>query len=47
MTLRRCEEDWAFQGGIAIMGQWVEDNRDRNITCPDATGHLSDYFHIW
>ena len=46
-ALRRCKQDWAFQGGVAIMGQWVEANRGRNITCPGATGHLTDYFHQW
>lgn len=44
-ALRRCKDDWAFQGGIAIMGQWVQFDRDRNITCPGARGHLTDYFH--
>ena len=44
-ALRRCKDDWAFQGGIGIMGQWVQYGRDRNITCPGATGHLTDYFH--
>ncbi len=44
-ALRRCKGDWAFQGGEAIMGQWVQFNRDRNITCPGATGRLTDYFH--
>ena len=30
----RCGEDWAIQGGEAVLGQWVEDNRDQNVTCP-------------
>lgn len=46
-ALRRCEDDWAFQGGTAIMGQWVQYGRDRNITCPDATGFLTDYFQTF
>ena len=46
-ALSRCEDDWAFQGGVGIMGQWVQYDRDRNITCPDATGLLTDYFHQW
>jgi hypothetical protein len=44
-ALERCTDEWAFQGGAAIMGQWVQYNRDRNITCPDAQGLLTDYFH--
>ena len=44
-ALNRCGDDWAFQGGPAIMGQWVQFDRDRNITCPGAPGRLTDYFH--
>ncbi len=44
-ALRRCKSDWSFQGGEAIMGQWVQFNRDRNITCPGVTGLMTDYFH--
>jgi hypothetical protein len=44
-ALRRCKDDWAFQGGPGIIGQWVEDGRDRNITCPGAPGRMTDYFH--
>jgi hypothetical protein len=44
-ALSRCSEDWAFQGGPAIMGQWVQYDRDRNITCPGAPGAMTDYFH--
>ncbi len=43
-ALRRCEPDWSFQGGPAVMGQWVQYDRDRNLTCPTATGRLTDYF---
>ncbi len=43
-ALRRCETDWSFQGGPAVMGQWVQDGRDRDLTCPTATGRLTDYF---
>jgi hypothetical protein len=43
-ALRRCLEDWSFGGGPAVLGQWVELGRDRNLTCPTATGRLSDYF---
>ncbi|GAA1935230.1 hypothetical protein [Nocardioides marmoribigeumensis] len=43
-ALRRCAPDWSFGGGPAVMGQWVELGRDRNLTCPTATGRLVDYF---
>jgi hypothetical protein len=43
-ALRRCEPDWSFGGGPAVMGQWVQYDRDRNVTCPTATGRLTDYF---
>ena len=43
-ALRRCEPDWSFGGGPAVMGQWVQYDRDRNLTCPTATGRLTDYF---
>lgn len=33
-ALDRCGSRWAFQGGDAVFGQWVEENRDRNVTCP-------------
>jgi hypothetical protein len=29
------------------MGQWVQFDRDRNITCPGAPGTMADYFHRW
>ncbi len=44
-ALRRCGEDWSFQGGKAVFGQWVEASRDRNVTCPGAAVRLSDWFH--
>jgi hypothetical protein len=33
-----------IQGGSGVLGQWVEEGRDRNVTCPRATG-LGRYFH--
>ena len=30
----RCGPDWVIQGGEAVLGQWVEADRDQNITCP-------------
>jgi len=44
-ALSRCGDDWSFQGGRAIFAQWVEDRRDRNVTCPGAVTDLSDWFH--
>ena len=44
-ALARCAEDRAIQGGVAVLGQWVEDNRDRNVTCPGASVDLARYFH--
>jgi hypothetical protein len=43
-ALRRCGPDWSFGGGPAFMGQWVQYGRDRNVTCPTATGRLTDWF---
>jgi hypothetical protein len=44
-ALRRCRRDWVIQGGTAVLGQWVEDQRDRNVTCPGASMHLPLWFH--
>jgi hypothetical protein len=44
-ALNRCGDDWSFQGGQAILGQWVEDGRDRNVTCPGAVTDLAHWFH--
>lgn len=44
-ALRRCEEEYSFQGGRPVITQWVEDNRDRNVTCPGAAAELEDWFH--
>ena len=44
-ALNRCGKDWSFQGGPAILGQWVEDGRDRNVTCPGAVTDLALWFH--
>ena len=32
----RCGPDWSIQGGDAVLAQWVEESRDRNVTCPGA-----------
>jgi hypothetical protein len=44
-ALRRCRADWSFSGGEAVLGQWVEDGRDRDVTCPGAAAHLGTWFH--
>ena len=43
-ALSRCGSDWLIQGGIGALAQWVEDGRDRNITCPGAETELGEYF---
>lgn len=43
-ALRRCRDDWSFQGGTAVMGQWVEDDRDRNVICPGVKD-AARWFH--
>ena len=43
-ALRRCGADSAFGGGPAFMAQWVEDHRDRNVTCPGQGGRLAQWF---
>ena len=40
----RCGPDWTIQGGQAVLGQWVEDSRDKNVTCPGAEADLGIYF---
>ena len=44
-ALNRCGPDWSFQGGPAVLGQWVEDGRDRNVTCPGGVDELRRCFH--
>jgi hypothetical protein len=43
-ALSRCGEDWSIQGGQAVLGQWVEGNRDRNVTCLGAELELGAWF---
>ena len=43
-ALSRCGDDWRIQGGDAVLAQWVEEARDRNITCPGAEARLGEYF---
>lgn len=44
-ALSRCGPDWSIQGGSALLGQWVEDGRDRNVTCPGVSATLEQWFH--
>jgi hypothetical protein len=37
MASRRCSMP-SFSGGPVMIGQWVEGDRDRNVTCPRLTG---------
>ena len=43
-AVRRCRDDWSIQGGPAYLGQWVEDDRDRNITCPGQGHRVAQLF---
>jgi hypothetical protein len=43
-ALRRCADSWSYAGGPGVIGQWVEANRDRNLTCPGAVTDLEDWF---
>lgn len=43
-ALRRCKPDWTFQGGPGVMGQWLQERRDHNLTCPDAITTMSHWF---
>lgn len=44
-ALIRCGPGSQIQGGPAVLGQWVEDNRDMNITCPGIAGQMERWFH--
>ncbi|MCD4525145.1 hypothetical protein [Nocardioides sp. cx-173] len=41
----RCGDDWVIQGGPAVLAQWVEADRDQNITCGEAHLDLGAWFH--
>lgn len=40
----RCGRDWVIQGGEAVLAQWVQDARDKNVTCPGAERRLGEFF---
>ncbi|ANH39371.1 hypothetical protein I601_2960 [Nocardioides dokdonensis FR1436] len=44
-ALRRCGASYVVQGGPAAMGQWVEDDRDLNVTCPGTDEQVLGWFH--
>nr|WP_241728660.1 hypothetical protein [Nocardioides zeae] len=44
-ALDRCGADWSVQGGPAVLGQWVEADRDQNVTCPGVAAELDRWFH--
>jgi hypothetical protein len=44
---RRCGDDWGIQGGDAVLSQWVEQDRDRNVTCPGVHRQLTRWFHSY
>ncbi|GAB7006209.1 hypothetical protein JCM18899A_36820 [Nocardioides sp. AN3] len=44
-ALRRCGPERMFQGGTAVLTQWVQDGRDRDVTCPGGSTYLSLWFH--
>jgi hypothetical protein len=44
-ALRRCGRERMFQGGPSVLGQWVQDGRDMNITCPGTSAEMGRWFH--
>jgi hypothetical protein len=44
-ALNRCGGDWSIQGGKALLGQWLADRRDHNLTCPGVSADLGRWFH--
>lgn len=44
-AVRRCGPERSIQGGTAVIAQWVEQGRDRNVTCPGESGSLPLWFH--
>ena len=43
-ALARCGADWRVQGGPAVLVQWVDGSRDRDVTCPGAATRLTRWF---
>lgn len=44
-ALVRCGESSQIQGGPSVLGQWVQDNRDMNVTCPGIADQMERWFH--
>jgi hypothetical protein len=44
-ALRRCGADRMFQGGRPVLSQWLQDGRDRNVTCPGTSAEMTRWFH--
>ncbi|MBF4162218.1 glycoside hydrolase family 25 domain-containing protein [Nocardioides acrostichi] len=42
-ALSKCSGE-SIQGGVPVMGQWVEQGRDQNLTCPGISRDLGRYF---
>lgn len=43
-ALARCGPDRMFNGGRAVLSQWVEAGRDQNVTCPGTSAEMSRWF---
>ncbi len=43
-ALSRCRQEESIQGGEAVMGQWLQDSRDLNVTCPGVSAELGRWF---
>jgi hypothetical protein len=43
-ALTRCGADGAIQGGRPVLGQWVAQQRDQNVTCPGISADLGRWF---
>lgn len=43
-ALDRCGEDWSIQGGAGVLAQWVEAERDQDLTCPGTAAQLARWF---
>lgn len=43
-AVNRCSADWTIQGGDGFIGQWVEGNRDLNVSCPGKSSQLARFF---
>ena len=44
-ALSRCGDDWVIQGGRGVLAQWVELDRDQNVTCPGIADEMGRWFH--